>query len=289
MNLQGKIAIITGASHGLGRELVKHYLQAGASVVMCARGEKDLENTRQYLSRYLVNNARLLAIRADVSVQQDVVELVNLTIEEFGRVDILIANAGIYGAKGAIDSVDWDAWIQTIDINLKGTVLQCREVVPSMKNQKSGKIIIISGGGATKPLPNLSAYSASKAGVVRFAETLALELKSYNIDVNSVAPGALNTRFLDEVLQAGAEVVGNEFYAQAIKQKESGGAPLDFAAELCVFLGSDKSNGISGRLISAVWDPWQSLVDVSEELVDSDIYTLRRITPEDRGKVWSEN
>ena len=287
MNLQGKNALISGASHGLGKELAKYYLQEGASLAICARGVTDLEIARQELSQYVKDGAKLIAKQVDVSNEQEVHDLVSHTLKEFGGIDILIANAGIYGAKGSIDEVDWDEWSRTIDINLKGTVLQCRAVVPFMKKQQFGKIIIISGGGATKPLPNLSAYAASKAGVVRFAETLALELKSYNIDVNSVAPGALNTRFLEEILDAGAGAVGEDFYAQALKQKESGGASLDFAAKLCVFLGSSQSNGMSGRLISAIWDPWQTLMDVNDSLIDSDIYTLRRITPEDRGKVWN--
>jgi NAD(P)-dependent dehydrogenase (short-subunit alcohol dehydrogenase family) len=157
-----------------------------------------------------------------------------------------------------------------------------------MKKNRSGKIIFISGGGATKPLPNLSAYAVSKAGVVRFAETLAEEVKDFNIEVNSVAPGALNTRLLDEILTAGPEKVGHTFYEQSLKQQANGGTPLDVGASLCVFLASDKSKGITGKLISAVWDPWQKLPEYLHDIQQSDIYTLRRIVPKDRGKTWDE-
>jgi NAD(P)-dependent dehydrogenase (short-subunit alcohol dehydrogenase family) len=156
-------------------------------------------------------------------------------------------------------------------------------VVPIMRRQGHGKIIALSGGGATQPLPHLSAYAAAKAGVVRFAETLAEELKGSGIDVNSVAPGALNTRLLDEVLVAGPERVGNSFYERALRQRQEGGTPLEKGAELIAFLASAESDGITGRLLSAVWDDWSALPDQRERLSQSDVYTLRRIVPADRG------
>ncbi|EKD71378.1 MAG: dehydrogenase [uncultured bacterium] len=158
-----------------------------------------------------------------------------------------------------------------------------------MKKNRHGKIIILSGGGATKPMPNLSAYAASKAGVVRFAETLAEEVSNFNIDVNSVAPGALNTRLLQEILEAGPEKVGQDFYHASLKQQQSGGTSLDVGAKLCVFLASKESDGITGRLLSAVWDPWQKLPTMIDELKKSDIYTLRRIVPADRNQHWDES
>jgi 3-oxoacyl-[acyl-carrier protein] reductase len=135
-------------------------------------------------------------------------------------------------------------------------------------------------------MPNLSAYATSKAAVVRFGETLAEEVQAAGIDVNAVAPGALNTRLLDEVLAAGPEKVGEAFYAASMKQKAAGGTPLTRGAELCTFLASRASDGITGRLISAVWDPWKDLPAHLDELRGSDIYTLRRIVPEERGKQW---
>jgi 3-oxoacyl-[acyl-carrier protein] reductase len=157
-----------------------------------------------------------------------------------------------------------------------------------MKQKKYGKIIMLSGGGATKPMPYLSAYAASKAAIVRFAETLAEETKDFNIDVNTLAPGALNTRLLDEIIAAGPEKIGNVFYQQCLKQKQQGGTNLEIGASLCVYLASAESDGISGKLLSAVWDPWQSLAKYKNDLMNSDIYTLRRIVPKDRGKNWGE-
>ncbi len=286
MNLAGRSAIISGANQGLGFEIARHYLQAGANVMICARNKEKLAQAQQALSQYVQSGRQLLAQAADVSKPADMQALVDETLKAFGKLDVLVANAGVYGTKGPIEEIDWEEWSQAIDINLKGVVLQCRVVLPHMKKNRYGKIIILSGGGATKPMPNLSAYAASKAAVVRFAETLAEEVADWHIDVNTVAPGALNTRLLDEVLEAGPEKVGKAFYESSVKQKQTGGTSLDVGAELCVFLAAQESDGITGRLLSAVWDPWRKLPAMTEQLKKSDIYTLRRIVPQDRGQTW---
>lgn len=288
MKLAGRKAIVTGASQGLGLEVAKQFLTEGASVLICARTPSALEAAHQQLTTFVQPGCKVMAKIADVIDPRQMNHLAELAIVELGGLDILVANAGVYGTKGPIEEIDWEEWSNAIDINLKGTVLQCRAVLPHFKKQKHGKIIVMSGGGATKPMPNLSAYAASKAGVVRFAETLAEEVKAFNIDVNTVAPGALNTRLLDELLEAGADKVGHEFYAQSLKQKENGGTPLHVGASLCTFLASKESDGITGKLLSAVWDPWQKLPDMTEQLNSSDIYTLRRIVPQDRGQDWGK-
>jgi NAD(P)-dependent dehydrogenase (short-subunit alcohol dehydrogenase family) len=151
--------------------------------------------------------------------------------------------------------------------------------------QRAGSIINLSGGGATSPRPNFSAYATAKAGLVRFSETLARELAEFHIRVNAVAPGAMNTAMQRAVLDAGAARAGEKEYQLALEQGRDGGAPPERAAELCLFLASPDAAGISGRLISAVWDDWPALGG-RPELAASDIYTLRRIVPEDRGMQW---
>jgi NAD(P)-dependent dehydrogenase (short-subunit alcohol dehydrogenase family) len=161
--------------------------------------------------------------------------------------------------------------------------------LPKFKEQRHGKIINISGGGAAYPRPYFSAYATSKAGVVRFTETIAEELKEYSIDCNCIAPGALNTRMLSEVLNAGIKSVGYNYYERAMTQKLSGGDSLKDAAELCTYLASDKSDGLTGKLISARWDKWRDdIPEHIEEIKNSDIYTLRRILPKDRNKNWGD-
>ena len=203
-----------------------------------------------------------------------------------GPVNVLVNNAGIYGPKGESEKVDFQEWARALEINLYGTFLPCRFAIRQMKGLRRGKIINLSGGGATAPLPRLSSYAASKAAVVRLTETLAEELREFSVDVNAIAPGALNTRLLQEILSAGPDAVGKEFYQKSLKQRDSGGVPLEKAARLCVYLASEMSDGITGKLISAQWDPWESLHEFREQLDKSDVYTLRRIVPEDRGLKW---
>jgi NAD(P)-dependent dehydrogenase (short-subunit alcohol dehydrogenase family) len=284
VKLAGKKVVITGASQGLGHATAVVFAREGADLLLCARNATQVETASQQISAGA--SGRVLAEAADVSRESDVRRLVDLASEQLGGIDVLICNAGVYGPKGSIDDVDWADWVQAININLLGTVLCCRLFLPLLRKSSRGKIILISGGGATKPLPFLSAYAASKAAVVRFGETLAEELRSTEIDVNSVAPGPLNTRMLQEIIDAGPEKVGQEFYDASLKQRDSGGTPLEKGASLCLYLASDESNGITGKLISAVWDPWPQFRDYRRDLTNTDVFTLRRIVPSERGLAW---
>ena len=210
------------------------------------------------------------------------------TLSKFGSYDILVNNAGIYGPKGKIEDIDWKEWRRAIEVNLYGSVLTCREAIPYFKKQNSGKIIQLSGGGATNPLPGISSYAVSKAGIVRFIETLSEEVKGKKIDINAIAPGPLNTRMLDEIIEAGPNKVGADFYQKSLEQKDTGGTDLSYACDLALFLGSNLSDGITGKLISAVWDNWEEWPSHIGELSNSDVYTLRRIAGRDREIKWGD-
>ncbi|MBI5565823.1 MAG: SDR family oxidoreductase [Chloroflexi bacterium] len=285
-SLAGRNAIITGANQGLGLAIARAYVSAGANVLLCARDGVLLEQARAEVAALAHADQIVRAEVADVSNAAGVERVVARAVQQFSHVHILVNNAGVYGPKGPIEDVDWAEWVKAIEINLFGSILMCRALLPHFKTQRYGKIIQLSGGGATSPLPNLSAYAASKAAIVRFAETLAEEVRADQIDVNSIAPGALNTRLLDEVLAAGPAQVGQTFYDRAVKQKQDGGAPLERGADLAVFLGSAESDGLTGKLISAVWDPWEDLPEHMADLQRSDVYTLRRIVPQDRNLNW---
>lgn len=286
--LAGRSALVTGASRGLGLVIARSYLEHGANVFICAREATALERARAELVAHAGGDERRVGAQvADVSRPEQVDALVSAAVNLFPDLSVLVNNAGIYGPMGPIEETDWDAWVQAINVNLMGSVLPARAVIPHMKRAGHGKIVQLSGGGATSPLPGLSAYAASKTAVIRFIETLAIELKPDRVDVNAIAPGALNTRMLDEVLEAGPEQVGEAFYERALAQQRSGGTPLERGAALAVWLASAASDGVSGKLISALWDPWSELPGHREDL-ESDIYTLRRIVPADRGLGWGD-
>ncbi len=286
--LEGKTALITGSSHGLGLAIARAYVKAGAHIAICGRSKDSLKKAKEELDALAKPGQKVLTQEADVSKPDDVKKLVATTLDVFPQLHILVNNAGIYGPKGLIEEVNWEEWLKAMEINLYGSILMCREVMPHFKAKRYGKVVQISGGGATNPLPHLSAYAASKAAVIRFAETLAEEVRSHNIDVNAIAPGALNTRLLNEVIEAGPEKVGQNFYERSLKQKENGGVPPEKGAELAVFLASSASDGITGKLISAVWDPWKEFPQNLKDLQNTDIYTLRRIVPKDRGMEWGD-
>ncbi len=288
MTLEGRRAIITGSNQGLGLVMAEHFVRAGAHVALCARNAERLEAAREQVATAAPAGVRVLARPCDVTDETALRGLVDEVVVELGGVDVLACSAGVYGTKGLVEEIDLEEWRQCLDVNLVGVLTSCRAVIPHMKERGAGKILILSGGGATKPMPYLSAYAASKAGVVRLAETIAGEVAPHGIDVNTIAPGALNTRLLDEILEAGPERVGQSFYEASVRQQDSGGDSLDRAAELCVYLASTESDGVTGRLISAKWDPWETLHEHHSDLDGSDVYTLRRIVPAERDMDWGE-
>lgn len=287
MKLAGRSAIVTGASLGLGAAIAEKFAAEGATLMLCARNPGELETQRARLAAAHPKVA-IVAQPADVSSKADVDALFAAAVAAFGRVDILVNNAGVYGPMGTIETIDWDAWVQAIAINLNGLVYCCRKAIEAFKPNRYGKIINLSGGGATNPLPGISAYAASKAAVVRFTETLALEVKEFGIDVNAVAPGALATRLTDQLIAAGPERVGSSLHERMSKLAKEGGTPLAVGASLCLYLASAESDGLTGRLIAAQWDPWPFADAIKAKLAASDIYTLRRIVPTDRGGSWDK-
>jgi len=278
MKLAGKAAIITGAGRGIGKVIALAFAHEGADMLVASRTVSELEETAEEaraLGRHVV------ALKVDVSNRDEVETMVAQALEEFGKLDILVNNAGIYGSIGPLVDNDPEKWVQTIGINLFGSFFCTRAVLPFMIRQRRGKIINLSGGGATSPLPNFSAYAASKAAIVRLTETLAKEIERFNIQVNAIAPGGVNTRLTDEILAAEA-AAGEEMLARTRRQKETGGVPPERAAALAVFLASEDSDGLSGRLVSAVWDDWESMNGRIDQIMGSDLYTLRRVVESER-------
>ena len=270
--LKDRVAIITGGSRGIGKAVAKAFLREGAKVVIAARSETEINRSAQEL----LPQGQIIGVPADVSKREQVQNLVQHTLLQYGAIDILVNAAGIQGPIGRLTEVRMEEWIDNIHVNLIGTVLCCKAVLPTMISQKKGKIINFSGGGSTSPRPNFSAYACSKAAIVRFTETLAMEVSDYGIGVNAIAPGAVNTRMLEEIIKAG-DKSGKKELQEAIERSKRGGTSSELAAELAVFLASESSDGLTGRLISAVWDDWKSFPKEIDRIARSSLYTLRRI------------
>ena len=286
MKAKNKNVLITGGTVGFGKALAEKFLNEGANISICSRNEQQLFDTQsELLSKF--PNRIILVKKCDVSIEKDVKEFIAYSLDTFKTIHVLILNAGVYGPMGPIEPVSLDEWRKSIDINLFGVLLPCRELIPHFKQNKYGKIIVLSGGGATNPMPNLSSYATAKAAVVRLVETLSKELLSYNVDINAIAPGAMSTRMIEQVIDAGPEIVGDEFFKKNQNWKQNGATSMELGTNLAVYLSSDDSNGVTGKLISAQWDDWKNFGNHLDDLQNSDIYTIRRIVPEDRNKKWN--
>lgn len=269
--------VLTGSSTGIGRALANRLLDRGHRVWGLARSDQT-----NFANQH---SGAFLASRCDVADWAQVQLAAETVTAVWPHIDGLICCAGIQGEIGPAITADAARWSATVRANLDGTFYPIRAFHGLLARAPGrAKVIAFSGGGATKPRVNFSAYGVAKTGVVRLIETLAEELYDQRIDLNSIAPGAINTRLTDEVLALGPKIAGAAEYTAAEKQKASGGASIDTALGLVEWLLSPTSDGISGRLLAAPWDPWHALNKHAAALAKSDIYTLRRIVPEDRSQ-----
>lgn len=267
--------VLTGSSSGIGRALADHLLARGHQVWGLARSDQsDFARTRPGFA----------FSRCDVGVWSQVESAAAAVAAAWPHVDGLVACAGLQGEIGPALDVDPEKWSATVRANLDGTYFALRGFAAQLRRSRRAKIVCLSGGGATKARANFSAYGAAKTAIVRLVENVAEENRGRPLDINAVAPGAINTRLTEEVIRLGPAVVGAAEHAAAVKQQATGGGSLERALGLIEFLLSEKSDGISGRLLAAPWDPWPTLDRHAAALALSDIYTLRRIVPEERGQ-----
>ena len=210
ISIRDKVIIVTGASRGIGKATALLLAEKGAKVVIAARNKTDLEKTAQEIKNKS-KNGECLAVVTDVTKEENIKNLVQSAFKKFGRIDILVNNAGIGINKPVVDFATED-WNQTIDTNLKAPFLASREVLPIMIKQKGGQIINISSGAGKNPIANYAAYCASKFGLIGFSESLALEVRNYNIKVSVLLPGTTATYFSSHSAKGG--------YASGVKKRE---------------------------------------------------------------------
>jgi Dehydrogenases with different specificities (related to short-chain alcohol dehydrogenases) len=266
MKLSGEVAIITGGARGIGKSVAEAFSREGAKVVIASEIQDELVAASKELS---VDH-----VKTDVTEIDDVKKLIDYTVSKYGKIDILINAAGMQVPVGSLFEVSAEAWKKTVEVNLIGTMLCCKFSLSSMITNKKGKIVNFGGGGAISPRPNFSAYASSKTGVLRFTETLAEEVREFNIDVNAIHPGSVHTKMNEDVVEAGLGKAGDAEYKNALDVQGGNTVSMSEVQEFLTFLASNESDGITGKTLYNVWDDWRGL---TKENLNSSLYTLRRI------------
>jgi 3-oxoacyl-[acyl-carrier protein] reductase len=265
-----KNLILTGCTRGLGLEILKSLTKKKYNLILISKNKKKLLKLKKI---YKKKKVKVFIYSVDLSNLEKLRKTLNKIKFKFKKIDIIINNAGIWGPIGKFEYCSWKKWISAININLFASIYLVKYFLPSMKKNNFGRIVQLSGGGATKPMPYFSAYAVSKTGIVRFVETISKECDKYNITINAVAPGAMNTGMLSTALKSGKKILGPH-YKKLVKQKKEGGAGFDKAIALIHFLID--SNKFSGKLISAIWDRWNSKAFFYKASRQKNYFTLRR-------------
>ncbi len=276
------LVVITGATRGLGRLAAERFWKAGEDLILVARHEKDLKIVAEEFGSTGRSGQKIYHFAVDLSDLEHIPDLIAGIQKSAGDPDILINNAAIQGPIGPVQTNDWSEWQNCLNVCLLAPVRLSQGLLPSMIKVGYGRIVNISGGGATAPRANFSSYATAKCGLVRFSETLAQEVREYGITVNCVAPGAMSSNLTKNIISAGKEYAGSVEFESALHISQENPHMENRASDLVYFLTTDTCAEITGKLISAVWDPWEKISAAAPEIRDSDVFTLRRIVPKDR-------
>jgi len=249
LELKGKVALITASSHGLGRAVALGFAREGAHVVMCGREQATIEAAADEARKA---GAEVLAVVADLTNPQDTERLVATTMERFGGVDILVTNAG-GPPPGTFDRVTDEQWHLAVELTLMSVVRLVRNVLPSMRNNGGGAIVMMASSSVKQPIPNLLLSNVLRASVAALSKSLADELASDNIRVNTLIPGRIGTQRIDQLDRANAERLGIGVEEQ--RQRQQNLIPMgrygnvsEFA-DAAVFLASARANYITGATL----------------------------------------
>ncbi|MBI2177348.1 MAG: SDR family oxidoreductase [Candidatus Tectomicrobia bacterium] len=251
MRLKGKVAIVTGASQGIGQAIALAFAREGAKVVLAARNRANLEGTARKVAALAGTS---LIVPTDVTDEGHARALAEKTLAEYGTVDILVNNSGIAGPTKPVEEVTKEEWEECMGVNVTGMFLCSKHVVPIMKRNRRGRIINVSSVSGKRPLPNRAPYTASKMAVIGFTRTLAFEVGEYGITVNAICPGATEGPRITDVIENMAKIGGLSY--EEAEKTFTGPAALkslvraeDHAA-LCVFLASDEAAHMTAQDIN---------------------------------------
>jgi 3-oxoacyl-[acyl-carrier protein] reductase len=242
LNLKDRVALVTGGSRGIGRAAVDCFAKLGANVAV--NFLRDERAAADAINAAMQGGVSALAVQADVSRSDDAARLVKETVQRFGRIDFLVCNAGIWEG-GAVDEMAEEVWDRTIELNLKGTWTVCHAAVPHMKERGFGRVVIVSSTAGQRGEANVSNYAASKGGQISFTKSLAAELGPFGINVNSVAPGWVDTDMCADV-----------FADPSFRKKIEGAIPVGRVASPediawpIVFLCTEWARHINGEILN---------------------------------------
>ena len=284
MNLsKKKICILTGCTSGLGLSILYRLLNLNIFIYGISNNKKKIQTLEKKLKIKKFSKKNFFISKVNIASSVQVKKFIKKIISKNNKIDILINNAGVNGPMGKFEDIDIKIWKKAFNINFYGSLYFYKNILPIMKKNKYGRIVQVSGGGATTPFPMFSSYASAKAAIVSLSENLSKEIgKKENITINSIAPGTLNTNFTKIKLKAGPSKIGKVHYNFLKKIVKKGGDNLSDPTELCMMLINEK-NKINGKIISAKWDNWKKFPYYKKKLNSSDIFTNRRLVGKDRG------
>jgi NAD(P)-dependent dehydrogenase (short-subunit alcohol dehydrogenase family) len=274
-HFDGQIALITGGGRGLGQAFAE---QAGTTVAIMARSEAQLRDVAQAIEQ---TGGRALAVTADVADRPAIEHAVKEIEQQLGHIDLLINNAGSFRALGPIAEIDPDEWWREVEINVRGTFLCTRAVLPGMLARGHGRIINIASAAGLQALPTTSAYCLSKTAIIRFSESLAIENGDRGVCAFAMNPGTVRTPMTEYIVKSDEIGQHAPWVQQWFQQlyREGGDTPIQRSVELLLFLASGKADALSGRYID-VDDDLDALVQQAEAIQRDDLYALRLHTPQ---------
>jgi NAD(P)-dependent dehydrogenase (short-subunit alcohol dehydrogenase family) len=245
--LEKRVAVITGSASGMGKAMALRFAREGSDIVVA---DLQFEKAQGVVEQVKSLGRKAIAVKADISKSKDIKAMIESSIQAFGKIDILVNNAGAAGG-GSLENSDEDEWDYVLALNLKGAFIACKAAVPCMKKQGYGKIIMLSSMGAVRPSVSVLAYHSAKAGIIGLTRNLAFELAPFNIYVNCIVPGPIETPFWDP-LSKGMSFEQKKAFFAALAKKEVPlgrmGTPEDIAGP-ALFFASELSSYVTGQVI----------------------------------------
>jgi NAD(P)-dependent dehydrogenase (short-subunit alcohol dehydrogenase family) len=266
--LRGRVALITGGGRGIGRAIAQVFAEAGAAVAVTSRTMSEIEETAALVE---AAGGKAIALTADVTDLASMQRVMAETERRLGPIDVLVNNAGAPGAVGPVWEVDLDDWRRCLDTNFVGPFLTARAVLPGMIERRRGRILNIASGAALRPVAYDTAYSTSKAALLRLTEAMALETADYGVKVFAIAPGVVRTSLQDPVINT---ELGRKWLPDFGRAIESRAKPAEVPAQLCLTMASGAADALNGRFVSTA-DDISALVARAEEIRASNALTLQ--------------